>query len=359
MIREMKCVVWLKPEQMSKWDAFVGNHPFGWISHLSSWKKVLEMSFKHIKGHFLAIWDDDTNSIVAGLPIYTVRSWLTGSRLVSVPFITHGEALISSPEHMEMLLPPIFDLYKKTKASYIELNTWRSTPLIQEPQLQISRFYRHHYITLDRDPEELKKTFHKSSIQRKISRAIKGELQLKLGEDEKDLCSFYDIFSQTRKRLGLPPIPYKFFLSFWQVLGSTSLMTVLLVAHRGQYVASSILLKFGEMVVLEFNCDTGKFRNLGVNQFCDWEAIKLAYREGYKIFSFGRTSPNNKGLMTHKARWGTTVDDFSTFFYPGSFGERSVGNESSWKYRLIAKMSEKAPGALFQILGKLVYRHMG
>jgi len=137
-------------------------------------------------------------------------------------------------------------------------------------------------------------------------------------------------------------------------------MTILLVIHKGQPVASSILLKFGEMVVSEFNCDNGEFRNLGVNQFCDWEAIKLAYQEGYKIFSFGRTSPQNKGLMTHKSRWGTSVDNLPRFFFPASFHAKAAEEkESSWKYRLIKRISEKAPGDLFKLLGRLVYRHMG
>ena len=355
----MKRVVWLKPKHMTQWDAFVENHPFGWISHLSAWKEVLERTFKHIRGHFVAIWDDGPNEIVAGIPIYTVRSWLTGNRLVSVPFITHGEALISSPQHMEMLLPPIFDLYKKTRASYIEFNTWRSTSLVEDPRLEVSHFYKHHYLPLDRNPEELKKTFHKSSIQRKISRAIKNDLQVKLGKNEEDLAVFYRIFSRTRKRLGLPPFPYRFFRSSWEVLGPSNLMTLLLVFHNGQPVASSILFKFKEMVVSEFNCDAGGFRNLGVNQFCEWEAIKLAYEQGYKIFSFGRTPPQNKGLMAYKGRWGTTQDDLPSFFFPSSFHKEIEEREASWKYKLIKRVSEKTSGSLFHILGELVYRHMG
>ena len=78
----MKRVVWPKPEHMSRWDTFVKKHPFRWLSHLSAWKQVLEMSFKHIRGHFLAIRDYDSNRVVAGLPVYTVKVWLTGNKLV-------------------------------------------------------------------------------------------------------------------------------------------------------------------------------------------------------------------------------------------------------------------------------------
>ena len=355
----MKHVIWLKPEYMTQWDAFVEGHPFGWISDLSVWKEVLERSFKHIKGYFLAIWDDDSNQILAGLPIYTVKSRLTGNRLVSVPFITHGEALISSPQHMEMLLPTILEFYKRTKASYMELNCYRSAPLIQTSRLPASYFYKHHYLPLDRNPEELKKTFHKSSIQRKISQAIKNDLQVKLGKNEEDLVVFYRILSRTRKRLGLPPFPYRFFRSFWEVLGPSNLMTLLLVFHNGQPVAGSILFKFKQMVASEFNCDAGEFRNLGVNQFCEWEAIKLAYEQGYKVFSFGRTSQNNKGLMVYKGRWGTKQDELPRFFFPSSFSRKAEERASSWQFRLVKAMSVRAPRPLFHLLGKFIYRHMG
>ncbi|MBW2150006.1 MAG: methicillin resistance protein, partial [Deltaproteobacteria bacterium] len=164
----MKSVGWLQPEDMPEWDAFVEGHPFGWISHLSLWKDVLERSFGHIKGHFLAVRDDKQEKIIAGIPIYTVKSWLTGNRLVSVPFLTHCEALISSPEDMEKLLPPILGLYADTRASYIKLNTWRSASLIQEQRLKNGQGYKHHYITLDSTPEDLRKKFHKTSVRQPI-----------------------------------------------------------------------------------------------------------------------------------------------------------------------------------------------
>lgn len=355
----MKRVGWLKPEQLPEWDAFAENHPFGWISHLSAWKEVLERSFKHIRGHFLALWDDDSNQILAGLPIYTVKSWLTGNRLVSVPFLTHCEALISFPQDMDKLLPPILDLYKHINASYIKLVTWRSAPLIQEPRMGTYRVYKHHYITFDSSLDDLRKKFHKTSVRQPISRALKGPLKVKIGESMTDLSAFFYFYSLTRKRLGLPLIPYRFFSSLWETLGSSPYLTLFLALYEGQPVSANLVLKYKDIALAEFAGDRVEYRKLYANQLLDWEAIKLSYNEGYAFYSFGRTALNNKGLMAYKSRWGTTVDDFHIFSYPGSFAERSVERESSWKYRLIAKMSQKAPGALFQILGKIVYRHMG
>lgn len=129
----MKRVVWLKPEQMSQWDSFIEKDPLGLIYHLSGWKQVLEKSFNHIHGYFLAIEDDDSEEILAGIPIYAVKTWLTGNRLVSIPFTALCDPLISTPRDLELMWPAVTDLYEKTGACYIELRARVSNPLMRSP----------------------------------------------------------------------------------------------------------------------------------------------------------------------------------------------------------------------------------
>src|SRR5438552_243855 len=100
-------VHWLSPEEERQWDAFVTGHPLGCVYHLSAWKGVLEEAFPHIRGRFLALRDGLTGQIRAGLPLYTVTSWLLGNRIVSVPFASACDPLISTPEEFALLLPAI------------------------------------------------------------------------------------------------------------------------------------------------------------------------------------------------------------------------------------------------------------
>ena len=62
----------INPITDDRWDRFVESHPFGWICHLSGWKKMLESTFPHIKGHYIALLDSNGN-IQAALPIFEVR----------------------------------------------------------------------------------------------------------------------------------------------------------------------------------------------------------------------------------------------------------------------------------------------
>ena len=118
----MPTVTAIDPTQDPRWDKFVKNHHFGWICHLSGWKEVLEKSFKHLKGHYFALVDGD-NRIKAGLPIYEVKSWLTGKRLVSIPFATLCDPLISTSEEMTVLLKAVMEFSRDRNISYLEIRT--------------------------------------------------------------------------------------------------------------------------------------------------------------------------------------------------------------------------------------------
>jgi len=51
-----------------RWDRFVDQHPFGWITRLSGWKSVLEWTFPHMRGYYLTLCDS-AGVLKAALPI--------------------------------------------------------------------------------------------------------------------------------------------------------------------------------------------------------------------------------------------------------------------------------------------------
>ncbi len=355
----MKKAVWLKPDNMEQWDAFVDQHAFGWICHLSSWKKVIEKSFKHIKGHFLALYDEESDRILAGLPIYTVKSRLTGTRLVSAPFASLFDPLISSNKDIEILLPFILDLYKKNSSSYVEIRSTFSGLMGHNPEIGVSKSVKHHYITLDRPPEDLKKTFHRTAVRQLISKALRSQLQLRIGEKVDDLAQFYSLYFRTRKRIGLPPIPYLYFKSLMDVYGFSGDVTFLFADYNSEPVAGLMVFKYNNKVSLELIGNNEKYSKLYPFHFLYWHAILMASADGCEILSFGKTFKNNKTLIQFKNRWGTRVEETPVFFYPVPVAEKYGTKKSSWKYKVIRKSSAIVPDFLFQLIGNFCYRHMG
>ena len=349
----------IDPTNDLRWDEFVGRHPLGWICHLSGWGQALERSFKHIKGHYLAILDEKDTHILSALPLFEVRSWLTGDRLVSVPFSSLSDPLITSSEDFEILMDEALELAETLNITRIQIKTRAANALIWDERLTSTYFYKHHYLSLEPEPEKLLKTFNRTCIRQKITRAAKNNLILRRAEGKSDLGEFYHIFSMTQKRLGLPPLPYTYLLSLWDVFGQTDNVVVFLAEKDGQVIAGIVLFLFRNRASLEMAGWDEAYQSVCPNHFLYWEAIKFARENGCSIFDFGRTSPNNHGLMKFKKYWGTHVVDLPEYEYPARTGEKRMAPDKSIRYRLVRALCQKAPESAYERLGQFCYRHLG
>lgn len=355
-MRQLPCPV---DDAISRWDRFVEEHPFGWFHHLSGWKKVLENSFKHMKGHYFVRMDESGNNIRAALPVFQVNSWLTGNRIVSIPFSSLCDPFISDSDDMLDLLQAVISFSNEKKSTYIEIRTLFSSPLISSVQLTPVNHYKHHYLVLDREPELMKKCFHRSCVRQKISRAVKSYLKCIMAGNLDDLKDFYRLHVMDRKRLGLPPQPYVFFQSLWDEFFPSKQVSILLAKKDDESIAGILLYKYKDRVSAEFAVINEIFRGFSPNHFLFWEAIKSSYEEGFKIFDFGRTSSFNKGLMDFKRRWNTKMIDLPQFYYPKRVTEKISINNTSLKYRFVRKLCRNVPDFMFPTIGKFIYRHMG
>ena len=349
----------IDPIEDPRWDEFVDNHPLGWICHLSGWKRVIEKSFKHMKGYYFVIWDGRGSNIRAGLPLFHVKSWLTGNRLVSIPFATLCDPLVTSESQMVCMIDCAMDLFETLNASNMQIRTLTAAPYAQSCRLEETTYYKHHYLLLQEEPEMLKRTFHRSCVRQRISRAQKCNLSLRIGSDIEDLTVFYRLHSMNRKRLGLPVQPYRFFENLWEVFQPARRIQLLLAMKEEEVIAAMILFNYKERVSAEFAASDISSENMSPNHFLFWEAIKLAYEQGYKVFDFGRTAPANTGLMDFKSRWGTLVVDLPQFFYPKAAADRTCKMEKTWKYKMASKICKQAPGLLQEKIGQFFYGHLG
>jgi hypothetical protein len=343
----------IDPEHDKRWDAFVENHSYGWICHLSGWKKVLEEHFPHMKGHYLVLIERD--EIKAGLPLFEVRSWLLGNRIVSVPFATLCDPLVSAETETGELIQAALELALETRCPHVEIRTFNACEFMKDHRFERSNFYKHHFLSLESDLDDIRKGFHRTCVRQRISRAQKSGLNLRIGETEEDLVKFYPLHLLTRKRVNLPPQPYSFFRLLWNMFFSSGRLELMLVEKANVAVAGLILLKFKDRVSAEFAGSDETFKEMSPNHLLFSEAIGNARRDGYRIFDFGRTSPMNSTLMDFKRHWGTTMVDLPQFIYPKVDHSREQGKG----YWMARELCRRLPEPLFEKFGNLCYRHLG
>jgi hypothetical protein len=227
----------LRAEAAPEWDAFAYRHPLGTVYHLSSWRRMIEQAFPHIRGRYLVLRDPDDGEIRAGLPVYAVKSWLLGNRMVSVPFASFCDPLVSSAEELSGFLPAVHQLLREQNCRSLSVRSL-ATRLDMEAYFGCPEsVYKHHYLPLDRSPEKLYASFAKSSICQKIQKAVRAGVTIVQVHGPKGMQTCHAILASTRRKVSLPPFPLSFFLTMERMLSSRNLM-VFLALQQGEAVGS-------------------------------------------------------------------------------------------------------------------------
>ncbi len=195
--------------QDSRWGEFSRAHPFGLICHSPNWQNFLEGCFRHIRGYCLVRTAKNSGEIQAGFPVYLVDSPVIGRRLVSVPFASLCDPLVSSTGDFNALVGAALDVLRKRGAQFLEIRALKSTPLLKDERLGVSFYYKTHCLRLKGSPGDIMKTFDRTCVRQRISRAARSGLGIVKVKDEKGLRRFQELNFLTRKRLGLPPQRYR------------------------------------------------------------------------------------------------------------------------------------------------------
>jgi len=283
---------------------------------------------------------------------------LTGKRFVSLPFTHFCDPLISSYSEFEQIFNAIQNQQISRQFSFIELRIMNLNTTYYPPDFKIQKLFKIHILNLNKDPEILRATFHKNHIQRGIKKAEKSDINLKKGIDIKDLKEFYKLQLRTRRKHGVPPQPYSFFVNLWKELYPENRMDLLLVEHRHKTIAGIILLKFKNRVCYQYGASDENYLQYRPNHLLMWHAIKNACEEGFEYFDFGKSSIENTGLIEFKNRWGTEEFDIAHLYYPDIHGMQTISRKSI-KYKFTNLIWGNAPLALTELGGKLLYKHLG
>jgi hypothetical protein len=357
----LSTVHWLSADELGEWDAFATRHPLGLVYHLSAWQRVIESAFGHIRGRFLVV-RDASGQIQAGLPVYTVSSWLLGNRTVSVPFATMCDPLISTKEEFDLLWPAIEETYERHRSRRIEIRTRRLGPDCMPDFLTGRVQFKHHYLPLGEPADALFCSFDKTTIRQRVGKARRAGVVVEERQDEQSLRALHSMLVATRRRHSLPPMPFAFFQAMHRSLYPDH-AALYLAIQAGEPVGGLLVLKFKDLWTAEYS---GVLDNAtpGIGPLLYWETIQRAKASGAAGFSFGRTALDNTGLLDHKRRWATIEEDLTDFTRVR--GRKSTQDQESCKadsltlsrtaLRLLMRYS---PAAVQKFIGDFCYRHLG
>ena len=163
---------------------------------------------------------------------------------------------------------------------HVEIRAQRARPA-QRECAEGEEFWFH---TLDLRPgnDELFRSFHKDSIQRKIRRAERENLICDEGASETQLREFYRLLALTRRRHQLPPPPLAWFRHLATGLGTS--MKLCIARLRQRPIAAMVTLFHRGTAVYKYGASDAAFHQLGGMPFLFWKAIKDAQARGWYCF---------------------------------------------------------------------------
>jgi hypothetical protein len=382
------------PTLVPGWDQWLAAFPDATPFHTAAWAAVLKRAYGHVPlylvRHAVGAGEQrveseerrglrglstinrapriSTPSPVSNplsvLPLMELRSVLTGRRGVSLPFSdlcpqigTGGSdaesADTSFPDGSSHHLPQsrIFALARSRHWRFFELRGGRP-PTADAVPSQV--FYRHTLHLTD----DLDGLFHRCdpATRRAVRKAGQTRLEIGLGHTLGALHEFYSLHVQTRRKHGLPPQPFAFFLALYDEIISRGQGFITVARRDLRPVAAAVFLHFGKRAVFKFGASDESLLELRGNNLVMWDSICWLAEHGFDTLDFGRTALSQEGLRRFKLGWGTCEQPLHYYRYclRANAFVRTPNQVQGWHNALFARL----PLPINRLIGSLLYRYM-
>ncbi len=334
-----------------RWDDLVARHPSASAFHRRGWLEALKQTYGYKP--FVLTSAAPGESLSDGIVACRITSWLTGTRLVSLPFADHCEPLLGDSGDRQLLSNRLVEECTRQHCKYLEFRPL-AAPADLGNKFQPGESFFFHELDLAPSLEQLFKSLHKDSIQRKIRRAEKEQLVYEVGRSEEFIETFYNLMLITRRRHHLPPQPINWFKNLAKSMGDA--LHVRVARKNGAAVAALLTLRHGSNIIYKYGCSDGAFHQLGGMPFLFWKLIEEGKATGATHLDFGRSELENEGLVAFKDKFGTTKRTLTYYRFPQTTKQAA----HSWGDSVLARrMFSILPDGVLSAAGKILYRHIG
>jgi Acetyltransferase (GNAT) domain len=343
----------LDPLVDPRWSRLIERHPASTVFHTIGWLAALRSTYGYKPIVFTTTAPDD--ELQNGILFAEINSWLTGKRIVSLPFSDHCDPLLQNDSDLEFLLQKAGDWLQKRAWKYLELRPLSQTgaQLLNSGHSACESFV-FHSIDLRPDAATLYKSFHKSCIQRKITRADREGLRYETGRSKILLDQFYSLLLMTRRRHQLPPQPRAWFQNLVDLVGEN--LCIHVVYKDNDAIATILTIRHKDTLVYKYGCSDAAFHKFGGMIHLFWKAIQQAKADGINSFDLGRSDLSNLGLIEFKSHWGAPSQTIHYFRFPH---QPSETEDTALKMRVFKWACGRLPESLLELVGTLLYRHVG
>lgn len=340
----------IDPLQDNRWSQFLDRHPTATLFHSKEWLTALRRTYGY-RASVLTTASPGAD-LANGLVFCRVQSWLTGRRLVSVPFSDHCTPLIDGGRNFSCLLSHLQSEVAEAKEKYLEIRAITGAAS-RAAGLTVSKTFCLHRLDLRPSLNDLFQGLHANCVRRKIARAQRERVTYEDGTSEELLRKYYQMAVLTRRRHQIPPQPVSWFRNLLSCFGERAKIRV--AFHEGQPAAGVLTIRYKNNLTYKYGCSNPMFHRFGPMQLLLWRSIQEAKEDGLVEFDMGRTDWRNAGLLTFKDRWGAARSTLQYFRDPVPNSHPATADIPM---RIAKRISAWAPDSFWCAAGNLLYRHI-
>lgn len=332
-----------------RWTELVDRLPGALPFHHPAWALTISRCYG-FEGFALALrgTGEGREEYVAGFPVIELRTPLTRRRRwSSLPFTDTCPALVS-PDDGPALARAAEAYRIASGAAELEL----SGPLPGVPSATSAQRV-HHVLALEPDVDAVERRY-RASVRRNIRTARNVGLRLRRGATASDMLDiFYPLHLRTRRRLGLPPQPRRFFRRVWEELLAPGLGHLTIVEASGSPVAAAVFLSWKDVTVYKYGASDPSAWSLRPNNLLFAEEIAAAAAAGRTRFHFGRTDVHDEGLRRFKLGWGAEEEPVESTWFGTQPKTERIGPPAA-----LRALVRRSPPLLARTVGEALYRYV-
>lgn len=341
-------VIEVLEDQKEKWNDFIKETG----TLLQSWEWG-EFKSKFLwKPYRLAVVDDEKKeswTLVASILVRKLPFSKTFLYIGEGPPMAGGTAHSVQYSALSLLFKAIESIAQKENAIFLRVEPFRLDPssqlIIQLERIGFQKAFEsiqpqnRLWIDLTKPEEEILKEM-KQKGRYNIKIAYKNDVNIEEATDKEMLEKFYNLHAETARRDKFTIRPKEYFEKLFDTFFPPGYYKLLIAFWKKKPLAAILLTAFGRYVTYLYGASSSQHREVMSAYLIQWEAIKKAKQEGFKIYDFGAIAPSEaphhwSGLREFKMKFGGHQIDF-----PGAY---DLVYKSLWYglFKIIEKIRRK------------------
>jgi serine/alanine adding enzyme len=338
----------LQASDYERWDAFVNTAPAAHGYQRAGWANVIEKGFGQ-KSYYL-MSEDAAGSVNGVLPLARVQSRIFGDFLVSLPYLNYGGPCAIDAAVEAKLVDEAVRIARDEDVDYLELRLTAAEGF----NLRVKASKVSMRLALDGGADAVWKSFT-TKLRTRIRGPQKQEgMTARVGGIE-ELDAFYNVFSINMRDLGTPVYSRRFFELVLREFPDSA--RICNVYYQDQPVAGGFVVGFRDMLEIPWGSSLRSMNRLSPNMLMYWTLLQYACDAGYRVFDFGRSTPDS-GTYKFKESWGAKPVPLHWHYWMPDNADLPQLNPLNPKYQLAINVWKRLPLALTKMIGPAIVRNI-